>query len=283
MNTSWFSVCAVVASISLGACSSTPQITPPSASRVIASVETLNAQTRATPITFVGKLEDSNAYLGIVQRGTTVTGFVSDGTDDGVRVSTWFSGEVHDGALRLVQRDDSSPLGQGGVNAASVTGRLTLNDGVSRAFQAVRVQHPNGLRQAVLKDASGVAQGLAVWVALPDGTRRGAVMALDGNGAAQLLKADYDQTLGLASTTAEVDIVNSMAPGSFCSSLLAFITSTLDRYLETVKVWPYGNYSESPLSLEESLEYGLYRWNNIAGRDEEVPCRVLTGISAAGG
>jgi hypothetical protein len=282
MNTSWFSVCAVVATITLGACSSTPQVNP-SASRVIASVEALNAQARATPMTFVGKLEDSDAYLGIVQRGTAITGFVSDGTDDRVRVSMWFSGEVNDGALRLVQRDDSSSLGQGVVNAASVTGRVTLNDGVSRAFQAVRVQHPNGLRQAVLKDASGVAQGLAVWVALPDETRRGAVMALDGKGAAQPLKANRDQTLGLASTTAEVDIVNSMAPGSYCSSLLELITSTLDRYLETVKVWPYGDSSESPLSLEESLEFGLYRWNNTTARGQEVPCRVLTGISATGG
>lgn len=112
---------------------------------------------------FVGKVEGTNAYIGVVDRDGEIEAFVCDGA-----AATWLTGAAKQTTLSAAA--DGATL-KAVRDGASLTGTVTFA-GADHNFTAATCPYPANLWEATeLNDGRVVRAG---WIVLPDGTQRGA-------------------------------------------------------------------------------------------------------------
>ena len=121
-----------------------------------------------TVVTFVGPVENSDAFIALSRVGESVLAYVCDGGD----TATWLKGEATGSAFDLTS-------GHARLRATLRDGRLagtfTSAQGGSHAFVAQRAAEGAGFYRAATTVA-GVAY-VGGWILLRDGQQRGAVKA----------------------------------------------------------------------------------------------------------
>lgn len=116
---------------------------------------------------YVGKVEGTDAYIGIARNGAGVTAYVCDGQS----VATWFKGKANgDGSIDLTSADGSKL--QGTLSGDTFSGSFTPAGGAAQAYTASKASGDAGLyRLEETADGGTVVGG---WVVLADGSLRGA-------------------------------------------------------------------------------------------------------------
>lgn len=132
------------------------------------------AHAQAGPVsTFVGPVQNSNAFIGIVSNGSQVIAYVCDGTDQGATLWGWF-----DGPLTSPQTQLASSNGLGLLLDTSGTtphGQVVTRTGDRLDFQTEVATGAAGVWEAqAIIDGAAV---LAGWVLLNDGQQRGIAAA----------------------------------------------------------------------------------------------------------
>ncbi|MGN6812086.1 MAG: hypothetical protein ACTHMP_14545 [Thermomicrobiales bacterium] len=131
--------------------------------------------------TFVGKIEGTDAFIGIVSDGQHATAYVCDGTT----IVAWFNGTVTDQQIALTDSDGrqlTASLNQTASGSTSLRagGSLRTTDGAEHAFSS---EQATGLDRAGLYTANGVggdsANRLGV-IVLSSGEHRGALWTPTG-------------------------------------------------------------------------------------------------------
>jgi hypothetical protein len=117
--------------------------------------------------TFVGKVDGSSSYIGLITDGKRLSGFVTDGGEN----AKWFAtAELDgDGKAPLVQRDGYA-LGEATVSDETASGEVLVGL-ASHSFDASLATGESGLFTAA--ERNGESSYEAGWVLLPDGSERG--------------------------------------------------------------------------------------------------------------
>jgi hypothetical protein len=120
--------------------------------------------------TFVGRVQDSNAYIAVSKDGRKIGGYVCD---DGSG-SRWIEyAWLKNGVAPLRAGTTRERLGSVRVAGTTATGTVSVR-GVKHSFSAKRVSKGDaGLHFAVGKQSGRLL--VAGWILLPDGTQRGAI------------------------------------------------------------------------------------------------------------
>jgi hypothetical protein len=120
---------------------------------------------------FVGLVDDTDAYIAVVSDGKRLAGYVCDGKT----VSIWFKGDVGDHAAGLRARTEQE-LGEVQFLGDTADGEIEIG-GERRSFSAEIVVGDAGLYTAYKKDDEGTVE--VGWVVLNDGSQRGATNFVD--------------------------------------------------------------------------------------------------------
>ena len=168
----------LVMMVALAACGSSddeaPHDTGPELSdATVAKLRALPASLQETilapgpaPISFVGRVDGTEIYIGATTTGDLAQIYLCDGQE----VAIWLRGIV-DGAT--ITADDGDVSLAATISEASLTGSVAVS-GVSRLFEAVRSEFPADLWESLaLADDGQLLRG--GWIVLADGTQRGAV------------------------------------------------------------------------------------------------------------
>ena len=120
--------------------------------------------------TYVGRVQDSNAYIAVARDGRKIGGYVCD---DGAG-SRWIEyAFLKNGTAPLRAGTTGERLGTVRAGARSVTGTVKVG-GKTHRFRADLVDDDDvGLHFAVGKQRNRLL--VAGWILLPDGTQRGAI------------------------------------------------------------------------------------------------------------
>src|SRR3712207_3638914 len=117
---------------------------------------------------YTGKVRGTDALIGLIENGSSVSAYVCDGDADSVSLSAWFKGRVRGGRLKART---------GGVRLAAkrsrkrFRGTVALPGGKRFGFTARRVARRGGLHElGVTLDGRPYRGG---WIVLPNGTTRG--------------------------------------------------------------------------------------------------------------
>jgi hypothetical protein len=143
-------------------------------------------------LTFVGSVEGTDAFIGIVTDGDRLIAYVCDGADTGI--ADFYTGAAHDAAAGMLtlKTDDGPDVLTLATDAArlpglagsgnSLTGSFVMADGVSHAFSAELASGPGALYRTDETMADGTdAEG--GWVVLNSGDVRGSLNKTQPNGA----------------------------------------------------------------------------------------------------
>ena len=118
---------------------------------------------------YVGKVEGTDAFIGLVTDGTRITAYVCDGDGTDINISAWFKGELSDNSFTLQSVDPLILAGE--LASGKINGTLQLADGSQHAFMADVVDSPAGVfRQEESENGSTVVTG---WIVLPNQEYRG--------------------------------------------------------------------------------------------------------------
>jgi len=116
---------------------------------------------------FVGKVEGTDAFIGVKNRAGVVTAYLCDSKELAVWMTGTASGDTFTAASGPV-----SLTGTLGSGAKQLTGSVTLADGSKHAFTADLATGSAGLYEARGPDGDGIVR--AGWVRLASGEQRGA-------------------------------------------------------------------------------------------------------------
>jgi hypothetical protein len=118
--------------------------------------------------TFVGYVENSDAFIALAQIDGEVMAYVCNGRD----MATWLRGSASEGAIDLTSGEARLQASYGG---AGVTGTFTSAQGGAHTFRARPAARGSGFYRAVQTVAGlGYVGG---WIVIGDGQQRGAVKA----------------------------------------------------------------------------------------------------------
>lgn len=118
------------------------------------------------PTRFVGKVDGTDAFIGIEQRGDVVKAYICDSK----QIAVWMDGKASGDTLSAAK----GPVSMTGTVASGgqqVTGSVTMPDGTTHAFSADLATSPAGLYQAFAPEGGKVTR--AGWVVLASGEQRG--------------------------------------------------------------------------------------------------------------
>lgn len=118
----------------------------------------------ATSGIFVGRVQDSNALIGLVTNGDRVVAYVCDNVE-----ADWFRGQVVDGRAVLTAAGGAQLTID--VSAATPSGTLHLQDGRGLSFTTEVADGMAGLYRA--EATVGGAPLVGGWIVLSDGDGRG--------------------------------------------------------------------------------------------------------------
>lgn len=160
--------CGVVAAVLLAACGDDGPT--PSAGRdpraVLASLQRADQARREATVQYVGKVEGSDAYIGITEVDGELEVYLCDGAD----LVSWLTGSLEDDGTFSATADRGADQASGTVAGDQVRGTATV-DGVAHAFSATRAALPAGVYvRSGYEDGHPVT---AATIVLPDGTQRG--------------------------------------------------------------------------------------------------------------
>ncbi|NJK43848.1 MAG: hypothetical protein HC933_05780 [Pleurocapsa sp. SU_196_0] len=272
----------IAGALVLGGCNTTPAftLTPEQQARVT-SAERLKAQSEATPITYVGKLEGSSAYIALVNRAGEMLVYVCDGTEQSVTISSWYEGTLNGKTIVAKLREDSSRTLNATLNGDSITGTVMLGSGANLSFSASLSAEPSGLWQASQADAAGEAINQGAWIVLPDGTQHGALKSHKPPRPAEpvgpVKPIDNLSPIGSVSDRA----LPGMAPGQPCRNLFDRMQKLLVEVIASQEDYLLHRISHSYYeSLDFQLEKILIEWNEGGTAGNGVSCDEVTGISA---
>jgi hypothetical protein len=115
------------------ACNLSPAASDPTAARtaLLAQIPSPTGDKPQADKTFVGAVEGSQTYIGLVIQNGTVVVYICDGGD----VSEWFGGQVADGKLDFTSDKGTHLVATSATDL--VTGTLTLSGGQPLAFSAI--------------------------------------------------------------------------------------------------------------------------------------------------
>jgi hypothetical protein len=280
-NAGIFAILALTGTLVLGACNTTPAVTlTPKQQATLTSANRLKAQSEATPVTYVGKLEGSSAYIAVVNRAGGILVYVCDGTEQSVTISSWYEGTLNDKTIQAKLRGDSSRTLDATLNGDSLTGTVMLESGVKLSFSAALSAEPSGLWQASQADATGNAINQGAWIVLPDGTQHGALKPLNPRGPAA--PVGPVKPVGNLSPIGPVDTrdLPGMAPGQPCREsfdLMQRFIRQITNQIENPGRFPP---PEEVIEIfEQKLLLGMDFWNN--GNSSGSPsCSEITGVTA---
>jgi hypothetical protein len=124
----------------------------------------------ADAATYVGRVQDSDAYIAVLKDGRKIGGYLCDNGN----VSRWIQYSwLRDGRAPLRVGTTGERLGSVRIAGRRATGTVEIG-GRKHRFRARRTRERDaGLHFAVGKQTSRLL--VAGWVLLPDGTQRGAV------------------------------------------------------------------------------------------------------------
>lgn len=127
-------------------------------------------QPRTQPLdTFVGRIERSDAYVAVLTDHEEIGGYVTDGA----HLSIWLAkARIHKGSVTLASREGRL-LGAASIEEDSARGSLRLGKRRLR-FTAGRAGANGGLFEASEQLAASSDSVQAGWIALADGSTRGA-------------------------------------------------------------------------------------------------------------
>jgi hypothetical protein len=133
----------------------------------VISQDELASLLEGTPATsFVGAIEGTELYIGVIRRGESVEAYVCDGA----QTAAWFTGTAAGSQLSAANERITLTASE---SAAGLAGSVTI-DGTDFGFNAVPSAYPADVWQAFgLADNGEFLRG--GWIVLPDGTQRGAV------------------------------------------------------------------------------------------------------------
>jgi hypothetical protein len=121
------------------------------------------ASDTATLTTFVGRVQESPAYIGLITDGDRLSGFVTDGNLNG----KWFAtADLSDGKAPLIARDGSK-LGEATISGGRASGDVIVGLR-SHPFSATAATGKGGLFTAAKR--TGEDSFEAGWISLPDGS-----------------------------------------------------------------------------------------------------------------
>lgn len=128
----------------------------------------------ARAATFVGRVQDSNAYIAVLKDGRKIGGYVCDNGSG----SRWIEYSwLRDGRAPLRAGTTGELLGSVRIAGRSATGTVEVG-GRKLRFRARRVRERDaGLHFAIGKQSNRLL--VAGWILHPDGTQRGAVSRVD--------------------------------------------------------------------------------------------------------
>ena len=121
---------------------------------------------------FVGLVDDTDAYIAVVSDGEKLAGYVCDGKT----VSVWFKGEISDDAATLRARTEQE-LGEVQFLGDTADGEIAI-DGQRRSFSAEIAVGDAGLYRAFNEDTQAGTVEVG-WVVLNEGSQRGATNFVD--------------------------------------------------------------------------------------------------------
>jgi hypothetical protein len=122
---------------------------------------------------FVGLLEETDAYVAIISDGENLVGYVSDGKT----VSTWFKGDVDGASANLTARTEQE-LGEVEFLGDTADGEIEIDD-EQHSFSAELAVGDAGLYRAAEEDGERTVE--VGWVMLNDGSQRGGTNFLEPN------------------------------------------------------------------------------------------------------
>jgi hypothetical protein len=142
------------------------------ATGVFLSAGPASGEARAS--TFVGRVQDSNAYIAVLKDGAKIGGYVCD---DGSG-SRWIEYSfLRAGRAPLRSGTTGERLGSVRIAGRSATGTIEVG-GRKLRFSARRIrERPAGVHFAIGKQSNRLL--VAGWILHPDGTQRGAVSRVD--------------------------------------------------------------------------------------------------------
>ena len=119
---------------------------------------------------YAGRVEGSNAFIGLVTNGEQVQAFFCDGTVEAAPVLWgWFRGDLTGNAFDLTNEKGDRLAGEFSTNGAN--GTITLTDGTALNFQAEPVSQPAGVYR--LEETIDGAASVTSWIILANGELRG--------------------------------------------------------------------------------------------------------------
>ncbi len=121
---------------------------------------------------YVGRLADSEAFIGISTQNDDVLAYVCDGLGKSVNVAQWFKGKMISNSVAITAGGGFNL--NASVAGGDVTGTVTLKDGSKVAFTAGRAEFPAGFYRAEFTIADNSYVG--GWIVLPNGEQRGAIV-----------------------------------------------------------------------------------------------------------
>lgn len=142
------------------------------------TVSTVSAEDRAefdkqvkevkaeTATRFVGKVEGTDAFIGIRKRADAVTAYVCDSKE----LAVWMDGKVSGDAVTAA-KGQASLTGTLASGGKQITGSVRLPDATTHTFSADLAASPAGLYEAFAPDDGGTIR--AGWVVLASGEQRG--------------------------------------------------------------------------------------------------------------
>ncbi|MGH2922985.1 MAG: hypothetical protein ACRDKH_03010 [Solirubrobacterales bacterium] len=124
---------------------------------------------------FVGRVEGTDAYIGLVSDGERLSGYVCDGAD----VSVWLEAPLAGSAAELVGRDGEA-LGRVELAGARASGEVELG-GEAHSFEAKRASLGGGAGLYREASAGFPARGSreSGWIVLADGSVRGRTQVMN--------------------------------------------------------------------------------------------------------
>jgi len=149
-------------------------------------VSACGAQTQPVTGSFAGRVEGSDAFIGLVRNGDQMMTYYCDGTAETTPVLWgWFRGELNGSAFDLTNENGDHLIGE--FNADGASGTITLAGGSALNFLAEPVSQPAGLYRH--QETVEGAEAVAGWIVLANGEVRGGKQ-----GGSQLISATNKPT-----------------------------------------------------------------------------------------
>ncbi|MFY9577906.1 MAG: hypothetical protein WAQ33_01145 [Gaiellaceae bacterium] len=128
---------------------------------------------QAAPPQYVGRVSNSNAFIGFTKDGRRIQAYVCDGTQGHISIHEWFNGLAFGDTFDLTSKGSMRVTGV--LAGDSISGRFTTVDRKEYGYTASLATGDAGLIRI-----EGIHYGknwVAGWIQLPDGEQRGPAIA----------------------------------------------------------------------------------------------------------